>query len=99
MDTFWYIDPDNGINNQVWDKRDDWKNTTLARFGEPASKYVAYVDSGPPEKRVIAQLNHQLDIIHDLLEKHLPYVLPIVFATTMANTNWSIGLEAFNIDK
>ena len=19
MDTFWYIDPDNGINNQVWD--------------------------------------------------------------------------------
>ncbi len=28
-----------------------------------------------------------------LLEEHLPYVLPIVFATTMANINWSIGLE------
>ena len=28
-----------------------------------------------------------------LLEDHLPYVLPIVFATTMANINWSIGLE------
>jgi peptide/nickel transport system permease protein len=28
-----------------------------------------------------------------LSEDHLPYVLPIVFATTMNNINWSIGLE------
>jgi len=28
-----------------------------------------------------------------LFQEHLPYVLPIVFATTMANINWSIGLE------
>ena len=28
-----------------------------------------------------------------LLGEHLPYVLPIVFATTMNNMNWSIGLE------
>ena len=28
-----------------------------------------------------------------LSEEHLPYVLPIVFATTMNNINWSIGLE------
>jgi peptide/nickel transport system permease protein len=28
-----------------------------------------------------------------LVEEHLPYVLPIVFATTMNNINWSIGLE------
>lgn len=28
-----------------------------------------------------------------LMEEHLPYVLPIVFATTMNNINWSIGLE------
>lgn len=26
-------------------------------------------------------------------EEHLPYVLPIVFSTTMNNINWSIGLE------
>ena len=49
----------------IWQKRDDWKRTTLARFGEPGPKYVAYVDAGPPDKRVIAQMNHQLDIIHD----------------------------------
>jgi peptide/nickel transport system permease protein len=28
-----------------------------------------------------------------LVEEHLPYVMPIVFATTMNNINWSIGLE------
>ena len=28
-----------------------------------------------------------------LVEEHLPYVLPIVFSTTMNNVTWSIGLE------
>ncbi len=28
-----------------------------------------------------------------LAEEHLPYVLPIVFSTTLNNINWSIGLE------
>lgn len=50
----------------TWEKRDDWQNTTVARFGEPGPKYVAYTDPGPPDKRVIAQLNHELDIIHDV---------------------------------
>jgi peptide/nickel transport system substrate-binding protein len=50
----------------IWQRRDDWQRTTLARFGEPGPTYVAYIDPGPPDKRVIAQLNHQLDIIHDV---------------------------------
>ncbi len=49
----------------IWQRREDWQRTTLARFGQPGPKYVAYVDAGPPDKRVIAQMNHQLDIIHD----------------------------------
>ena len=28
-----------------------------------------------------------------MLQEHLPYVMPIIFATTMANMIWSIGLE------
>jgi peptide/nickel transport system permease protein len=28
-----------------------------------------------------------------LVEEHLPFVLPIVFSTTMNNINWSIGIE------
>jgi peptide/nickel transport system substrate-binding protein len=49
----------------IWEKREDWQRTSLAKFGEPGPKYVAYIDPGPPDKRVILQLNHQLDIIHD----------------------------------
>ena len=49
----------------IWQRRDDWQRTTLGRWGKPGPKYVAYIDPGPPDKRVIAQLNHQLDIIHD----------------------------------
>jgi peptide/nickel transport system permease protein len=28
-----------------------------------------------------------------LTQEHLPYVLPVVFSTTMNNINWSIGIE------
>lgn len=49
----------------TWQKREDWERTTLGRYGEPGPKYVTYMDPGPPDKRVIAQLNHDLDVIHD----------------------------------
>ena len=49
----------------IWQRRDDWQRTTLGHWGKPGPHYVAYIDPGPPDKRVIAQLNHQLDIIHD----------------------------------
>jgi peptide/nickel transport system substrate-binding protein len=49
----------------TWEKREDWQRTSLGRFGEPGPQYVTYVDPGPPDKRVISQLNHELDIIHD----------------------------------
>lgn len=34
-----------------------------------------------------------MSMLQILVEEHLPYVLPIVFSTTMNNINWSIGLE------
>ena len=50
----------------IWQRRADWQRTTRRRAGaSPGRNYVAYIDPGPPDKRVIAQLNHQLDIIHD----------------------------------
>jgi peptide/nickel transport system substrate-binding protein len=49
----------------IWHKRPDWQRTSLAKFGEPGPEYVTYMDPGPPDKRVILQLNHELDIIHD----------------------------------
>ncbi|MEJ1160145.1 ABC transporter substrate-binding protein [Prosthecomicrobium sp. N25] len=50
----------------IWQAREDWQRTSLGRYGKPGPKYLAYVDPGPPDKRVIAQLNHELDVIHDI---------------------------------
>lgn len=50
----------------IWQLRDDWQRTSLGSLGKPGPKYLAYVDPGPPDKRVIAQLNHELDVIHDI---------------------------------
>ncbi|HWL81183.1 MAG TPA: ABC transporter substrate-binding protein [Roseomonas sp.] len=50
----------------TWERREDWQRTTLGLFGQPGPRYVSYVDPGPPDKRVIAQLNHDLDVIHDV---------------------------------
>jgi peptide/nickel transport system substrate-binding protein len=50
----------------IWQLRDDWQKSSLGRYGKPGPKYAAYVDGGPPDKRVIAQLNHDLDVVHDV---------------------------------
>ena len=50
----------------IWQLREDWQRSSLGRFGKPGPKYLAYVDPGPPEKRVIAQMNKELDVIHDV---------------------------------
>ena len=34
-----------------------------------------------------------MTVFEILIREHLPYVLPIIFSTTLNNMNWSIGLE------
>ncbi|MBX3062180.1 MAG: ABC transporter substrate-binding protein [Anaerolineae bacterium] len=50
----------------LWERREDWQRTSLARLGEVSVKYAMYIDPGPSDKRVLAQLAHQLDVIHDI---------------------------------
>ena len=49
----------------LWQRRDDWKKTSVALLGDVDVKYAMYIDPGPSDKRVIAQKAHQLDVIHD----------------------------------
>jgi len=54
---YWYL----------WERREDWERTSLGmQFGMPQPKYALYIAPGPSDKRVIAQSNHELDVIHDL---------------------------------
>ena len=58
------LDP-NG-NWYLWQRREDWKRTSVAKFGEPGPKFAMYIAPGPSDKKVIAQTNKDLDVIHDI---------------------------------
>ncbi|MBI1299242.1 ABC transporter substrate-binding protein [bacterium] len=53
-------------NWYLWERREDWQRTTLARFGEPAPKFAMYIAPGPSDKKVMAQTAGDLDVIHDI---------------------------------
>ncbi|MFN8443993.1 MAG: ABC transporter substrate-binding protein [Caldilineaceae bacterium] len=53
-------------NWYLWQRREDWQRTTLARFGEPAPKFAMYIAPGPSDKKVMAQTAKDLDVIHDI---------------------------------
>ncbi|PMQ00769.1 MAG: peptide ABC transporter substrate-binding protein [Dictyoglomus sp. NZ13-RE01] len=47
----------------LWERREDWQRTPTGKlFGMPQPKYVLYIYYGPPEKKVLAIGNHQLDV-------------------------------------
>lgn len=50
----------------LWERREDWNRTSLARLGSVDVLYAMYIDPGPSDKRVIAQTAHELDVIHDV---------------------------------
>lgn len=59
---------DKAGNWAIWKLRDDWQRTTIGMLQPeaPQVKYVVYAASGNPEARVIAQRNHNLDVINDI---------------------------------
>ncbi len=59
-------DFDTNGNWYLWQRRQDWQRTTLARFGEPGPQFAMYVAPGPSDKKVMAQTTHDLDVIHDI---------------------------------
>ena len=50
----------------LWEKRKDWQKTSLGRWGEPAPQFAMYIAPGPSDKKVIAQTQKELDVIHDI---------------------------------
>jgi peptide/nickel transport system substrate-binding protein len=51
----------------LWEKREDWKNSALGQIaGEPAPKYVLFKSYGPEEKRIIAAIQHDMDVLQDI---------------------------------
>ncbi|MCS6760027.1 MAG: hypothetical protein MO852_14660 [Candidatus Devosia euplotis] len=59
---------DKGGNWAIWKLCDDWQRASIGMLQDeaPDVKYVIYAASGNPEARVIAQRNHNLDVINDI---------------------------------
>lgn len=52
----------------LWEKREDWERTDVGMIaGEPTPKYILVRFYGPEEKRVIAGIQHDLDIFTDIV--------------------------------
>lgn len=48
----------------LWERRKDWDRTVMGKLhGMPKPRYVLFVYLGPPEKCVMAQARHDLDVI------------------------------------
>jgi peptide/nickel transport system substrate-binding protein len=59
------VDP-NG-NWMMWQKRADWQKSPAAILGEPKPNYVLFRFWGTEEKRVLAGIQHDLDIFTDVV--------------------------------
>lgn len=58
-----------------WELRKDWNRTpTGVLYGKPKPRYVLFYYYGPPEKKVLAQVQHQLDMT-DLTSETLRAIL------------------------
>jgi peptide/nickel transport system substrate-binding protein len=58
---------DQNGNWYLWEKRADWAKTDVGMIvGEPTPKYILFRFYGPEEKRIIAGVQHNLDIFTDI---------------------------------
>ncbi len=70
----------------LWQRREDWAKTSIADFGKPVPPYVMYLSDMQNDKKVIAQTNHDLDMIHEVTPEGM-----IKLASNKWETNWFQG--------
>lgn len=51
----------------LWEKREDWQKSDVGKIvGEPGPKYILFKFFGPEEKRIMAAIQHDMDILQDI---------------------------------
>ncbi|NOU92512.1 ABC transporter substrate-binding protein [Paenibacillus sp. LMG 31456] len=51
----------------LYEKREDWKKSDVGKLaGEPIPKYILFKSYGPEEKRIIAAIQHDMDVLQDI---------------------------------
>lgn len=60
----------------LYEKRADWENTVVGQIaGEPKPQYVLFKYFGPEEKRIMAAINNELDILQDITPESMEILL------------------------
>lgn len=51
----------------LYEKRQDWEKSDVGKLaGEPGPKYILFKYFGPEEKRIMAAIQHEMDILQDI---------------------------------
>ncbi|QHQ61026.1 ABC transporter substrate-binding protein [Anaerocolumna sedimenticola] len=51
----------------LYEKREDWKNTAVGQtVGEPGPKYILFKSFGTEEKRIMAAISNEIDVLQDI---------------------------------
>lgn len=51
----------------LYEKREDWKNTAVGQaVGEPGPQYILFKSYGAEEKRIMAAISNEIDVLQDI---------------------------------
>ena len=78
----------------LWERREDWERTAVGQmYGKPKPKYVLFHYYGPPEKKVMAQARHELDMCDLTMETLLASLERPDFRTYRKDYPWIVNID------
>lgn len=90
-----YKDHDPNGNWTIWELRDDWDKTSVGQItGEHGPKYVMWNFVGTEEKRILAMINNDVDILQDIT----PESMEVLTQRSPATRAWHAGFPYADFD-
>ena len=78
----------------LWERREDWERTAVGQmYGKPKPKYVLFHYYGPPEKKVMAQARHELDMCDLTMETLQASLDRPDFRTYRRDYPWIVNID------
>ncbi|NMB45458.1 MAG: ABC transporter substrate-binding protein [Firmicutes bacterium] len=78
----------------LWERREDWQRTAVGQmYGKPKPKYVLFHYYGPPEKKVMAQARHELDMCDLTMETLQASLDRPDFRTYRRDYPWIVNID------
>lgn len=90
-----YKDHDPNGNWSIWELREDWERTSVGQITEGhGPKYVMWNFVGTEEKRILAMINHDIDILQDIT----PESMEVLTQRSETARAWHAGFPYADFD-